>query len=312
MTDKIKNNILGLAVGDAFGVPYEFMSREKVKSAISDKMTGFGTHNQPAGTWSDDTSLTLCLMDGLDKGFNLEIIMANFLRWFEKGEYTAGNVTFDVGIATHKAIMNFKSGKEPILCGGADEFSNGNGSLMRISPLAFYLINKDIDERRRLCFQVSSLTHAHNRSKIACWLMVEILINILLGKNKEKSVDNAFELLGNWVQSCGLEEEWQKFNRCRSTIKNLNENSIKSSGYVIDTLEAAIWSFLSTDSYKESIITAVSLGDDTDTTAAVTGSISGLYYGLENIPVDWLGELKAKDLIVEIINRFAENLSKST
>jgi ADP-ribosylglycohydrolase len=312
MYEKIKANIFGLAIGDAFGVPFESLPRTEVKKTISSKMVGFGTHNQPPGTWSDDTALTLGLMNGLSDGYNLKKVMDNYLDWLEHNAFTAGNITFDVGITTIKAILKYKTGKEPLLCGESDEYSNGNGSLMRISPLAFYLLKKNREERRKITFEISSITHGHNRSKIACWLLVEILINIIEGNQKKNAIDSAYKSVGNWVKASEIKSEWSKFHRCHSSIEDKAENTIKSSGYVIDSLEASLWSFLRTTTFKDAILSAVSLGGDTDTIGSITGSLAGLFYGFENIPDSWYNELKGKELIENQIKQFYDNLPNIT
>ena len=152
MKDKILGGILGLAVGDALGVPVEFQSRESLRRNPVTDMRGYGTHNQPPGTWSDDTSLTLCLLDSLEKKCDEQWaivgdlpkpdytdIMHKFLSWAYKGKYTAHNEVFDIGIATRKALQRFRDGTEPLRCGGTSEQDNGNGSLMRMLPIVFYL-----------------------------------------------------------------------------------------------------------------------------------------------------------------------------
>ena len=168
LENKLKSAILGLAVGDALGVPYEFISRDIIKNNPCKDMIGYGTHNKKAGTWSDDTSLTLCLLDNLNnKNINYNDIMDSFALWYDKGHYTADGDTFDIGITTRDAIDNYKNGKNPIKCGLSDEYSNGNGSLMRILPIAFY-IKKYFDgklfensEVINIIYNISSLTHSH-------------------------------------------------------------------------------------------------------------------------------------------------------
>jgi ADP-ribosyl-[dinitrogen reductase] hydrolase len=310
--EKIKSNIFGISVGDAFGVPFEFLSRSQVQERISSTMVGFGTHDQPPGTWSDDTSLTLGLMNGLSQGYDLKKIMDNYLDWLENAAFTAGNVTFDVGLTTRRAILNYKDGNEPLLCGESGEYSNGNGSLMRISPLPFYLFEKNIDERRRISFEISGLTHGHIRSKIACWLMVEILTNIIRGSQKKDAVDVAFASVGNWVKDSCFNSEWSNFHRCNSGIIDIPEDSIKSTTFVIDSLEASLWSFLRANTFEDAIISAVSLGEDTDTVGSITGSLAGLFYGFQNIPYSWYNELKGKEIIEKQIKQFYNNLPYKT
>ena len=134
--------LLGVAIGDALGVPYEFKTRLQMKQKPATEMVGFGTYNQQPGTFSDDASLTFCLAETLTHPFDLQKIATNFLKWYDQGYWTAHGDVFDIGIQTQKAFFNIENGVAPELCGGVDERSNGNGSLMRILPLVFYNFNK--------------------------------------------------------------------------------------------------------------------------------------------------------------------------
>ena len=170
----IKAGMLGLAVGDALGVPAEFKSRQELDREPVQGMRSGGTHSQPAGTWSDDTSMALCLLESLTGGLNYHDMMTRFLRWAEDGYLTAHGETFDMGMATRKALVKFAQGTPLLACGGKQEFDNGNGSLMRILPLALYLQAKigpsfsDKPEAYEIIHSASALTHAHPVSLICC------------------------------------------------------------------------------------------------------------------------------------------------
>ncbi|PTY40731.1 ADP-ribosylglycohydrolase family protein [Brachyspira hampsonii] len=311
LENKLKSSILGLAVGDALGVPYEFMSRYIIKKNPCKDMIGNGTHNKKAGTWSDDTSLTLCLLDNLNnKDISYNNIMNSFMLWYDNGEYTADGHTFDVGITTREAISNYKNGKNPIKCGLYDEYSNGNGSLMRILPIAFY-INKYFDcelfennEVINIIYNVSSLTHSHKRSLIACVIYTAIALNLINDMNIEEAISKGLKDSFDYYKN---EKEIDYYKRIfDSDFKKLNEKEIKSSGYVVHTLETSIWILLNTSNYKDAVLKAVNLGDDTDTTAAVTGGLAGLYYGIDNIPDKWIDTLINKELIMNICSKFFE------
>lgn len=304
MSKKVLNGIMGLAVGDAFGVPYEFVSRENVKKIISREMAAGGVHSQPAGTWSDDTSLTLCLLDALDRKPDYHKIMNCFVRWYEKGEYTADGNCFDIGRATRYAILKYESGVAPLRCGSRNRYCNGNGSLMRILPVVYYF-----DKYKRFEFnasnlsfihKVSSLTHAHPLSFIACDIYVYMGILLLNGGVLSEACMEASQKVIEYYDSQGVYREWlEEFN----TLKNLpkyKENDIKSSGYVVDSLIAAIWSLINSENYEECIWNAVSLGNDTDTIAAIAGGLAGIYYGYEKIPVRWINALRNKEYIMSI------------
>ena len=170
---KIKSVLLGVAVGDAVGVPFEFYSRANMLENPATNMVGHGTYSQPAGTFSDDSSLTFCLAEALSAGYDLQEIANNFIMWVEEGYWTAHGEVFDIGIATEEAIENLMNGVYPEMSGGDDEYSNGNGSLMRIAPLLFYLLDKPIQERFEVTKLVSGITHRHIRSVMACFFYLE-------------------------------------------------------------------------------------------------------------------------------------------
>ena len=297
--DKPLALILGVAVGDALGVPVEFKAR---RTFLVTGMQGYGTHNQPAGTWSDDTSLTLALADSfLTDDVNLEGIARRFTEWYDNAAYTPHGKVFDVGNATAKAIERLKKGVTPEQSGGAGERDNGNGSLMRIAPLAFYMFGiRKAEERFRLVKEVSSLTHAHEWSVAACYIYVEMLNKLRMGRTKKAAYAELREDFARGVPFIS-KETLAKFVRIlENDISALPEEDIRSSGFVIDTLEAAFWCFLTTDNYKDAVLKAVNLGDNTDTTGAVTGALAGLAYGLEGIPQEWREQLAAYDEVRRI------------
>lgn len=312
LENKLKSAILGLAVGDALGVPYEFISRDIIKNNLCKDMIGYGTHNKKAGTWSDDTSLTLCLLDNLNnKNINYNDIMNSFVLWYDNGKYTADGHTFDIGITTIDAINNYENSINPIKCGLSDEYSNGNGSLMRILPIAFY-IKKYFDSQLfenseviNIIYNVSSLTHSHKRSLIACVIYTAIALNLINDMNIEEAINKALKDSFNYYKN---EKEIDHYKRIfDSDFKKINDVKIESSGYVVHTLEASIWILLNTSNYKDAVLKAVNFGDDTDTTAAVTGGLAGLYYGIDNIPSKWIDTLVNKELIINICNKFFDN-----
>ena len=201
LLEQIKGGIYGVATGDALGVPYEFISKMAIRQNPATDMTGNGTHRQPAGTWSDDSSLTFCLMEGLIKGYDLKVIGREFVSWFDYSSWTPHGSVFDIGITTRQAIYRLAKGETPELCGGMDEFSNGNGSLMRILPMVYFLRDENnINERYQMIKDISSLTHAHIRSVIGCFIYVEYALLLLKGMEKfeaygqmKKEVNRVFE-----------------------------------------------------------------------------------------------------------------------
>ncbi|MET3732623.1 ADP-ribosylglycohydrolase family protein [Moheibacter stercoris] len=308
---KIKSALFGVAVGDALGVPFEFNSRQTIaKNPVTD-MTGYDTYNLPAGSWSDDSSLAFCLTEALTQDYNLTIIGQNFVKWYHQNYWTPQGHVFDIGIATRQAISRLAKGEKPELAGGFDETDNGNGSLMRILPLLFYLLDKPIKERYDITKKVSSITHGHIRSVIACFYYLEFAKQILSGKDKFEIYKNLQTDISNHLASLAINPtEIAKFDRLlKSDITKLDESKIHSSGYVLHTLEASIWCLLTTDNYNEAVLKAVNLGSDTDTTGAVTGGLAGLLYGIENIPTNWIKQIARRDDIENLAERLAEKIA---
>ena len=178
----LKNILFGVAVGDALGVPVEFKNREELKNDPVFGMRSYGTHHQPEGTWSDDTSLTLCLAESILEGLDLQNLALKFIAWKNNNYWTAHGWVFDIGIGTRIAIEQLENGINPEQAGGIGENDNGNGSLMRILPLILYTKELPIAERFQITKQVSSLTHRHIRSIIACFYYLGFDKHIILVK----------------------------------------------------------------------------------------------------------------------------------
>ena len=302
--NSIRNAILGLATGDALGVPVEFETREYLKENPVTDMMGYGTFNQPPGTWSDDTSLALCLLEVMGRNLTLQEVASNFQSWLFENKFTPHGEVFDVGNGTLQAINRLREGVAPEKAGSTDEYSNGNGSLMRILPLVFHLKQiEEKSERFKLVQNFSSITHGHIRSSLACFYYLEFASFLCEGKTPAVSYDAANASLVELAREITMaSEELQHFDRVlNKNIAEVPEEDIHSSGYVIDTLEASIWCLLNRNSYREAVLKAVNLGMDTDTTAAVTGGLAGLHYGAENIPSDWLAQLAGLDEIEKMI-----------
>lgn len=285
---KIYNGIMGLIVGDALGVPYEFKERDTFKCT---EMTGYGTYNQPPGTWSDDSSMTLAtlqsLVDNREKIIP-EDIMKNFLKWYIFKRFTPHGEVFDIGNTTRNALVRFFHNEPIESCGGKKITDNGNGSLMRILPLAYV---ECTDEE---IANVSALTHAHPISVTACIIYITIAKNLLNGVSLEKAIEYGHKYT-----------DLKQFDRLHN-LKELSRDEIKSTGYVVDTLEAALWCLLNTDNYKECVLTAVNLGNDTDTVAAVAGGLAGIIYGVggeKGIPEEWIRQLAGKTHIEDLCKR---------
>ncbi len=298
------SGLMGLCVGDALGVPVEFSSRaERVKSPVT-SMLGYGTWDVPAGTWSDDSSLTFCLAECLCTGFSLEAIASSFWRWYHEAYWTASGEVFDIGNTTFMAIVDFHRGVPPLECGGKSENSNGNGSLMRILPLAYCHKILNFPELISRTHQVSCITHAHLRSQIACGIYISIAVCLLQGLEPKSAYLQGLKNIESIYAAAEYTSELPHFKRVFSgEIANLPVDSIRSSGYVIDTLEASLWCLLNSSSYAQAVLKAVNLGGDTDTTAAVTGGLAGIYYSVDNIPPEWINQIARKEDIINLAAR---------
>lgn len=306
----IKAALFGLATGDALGVPVEFESREALRPHPVTDMTGYGTYNLPPGTWSDDSSMAFCLAEALASDFSTWAAAENFRKWLYENYWTPRGEVFDVGIATDHAIHRFSHGAAPEEAGGATEFDNGNGSLMRILPLLFYIQDKPVEERFRLTKAVSSITHRHIRSVIACFYYPEFARGLLEGKDKFAVYEELQKRLPDVLRTLDVPPaEIRLFDRLlEGDIGDFPENDIHSSGYVLHTLEASIWCLLTTNTYKDAVLKAVNLGLDTDTTGAVTGGLAGLLYGFDKIPENWIAQLARRNDIDDLAKRMGKQL----
>lgn len=311
MENAVKAGIFGVCIGDALGVPVEFKSRETLKRFPVEKMQEFGSWNQPKGTWSDDSSLTLCLADELTKGYDLEKIGQSFVKWNKYGHWTAHGRLFDIGGTTRHAIARLIKGESAKFSGNIFEEDNGNGSLMRILPLAFYLKNEeDIEKLYQTVKEVSSITQGHFRSVFACFIYVVFAIELMKGKDKKEAYDHVQKTALKFAEIQGFNpKEIQLFDKIiKNDISTYSEDEIRGSGYVLQSLEASLWCFLNSESYSEAVLKAVNLGEDTDTTGAITGGIAGIYYGFESIPEEWVAELVRKEDIEKLCEKLNEKL----
>ena len=259
----LRDAVYGAAIGDALGVPYEFKARGTFTCT---GMASGGAHGKPAGTFSDDTSMMLATCDSVRECGRIDVddMRNRFCDWLYRSAYTTDGDVFDVGGTVARALANG--------CGCSGERSNGNGSLMRIAPLAY--IDATDDEVRA----VSAITHAHATSTEACVEMVHVLRKLVAGMAIREAT--AGVMIGD-----------------RTFDPSVPESEVHSGGYVLATLEAALWCLTNTDGYAECVLRAVNLGSDSDTTACVAGALAGATYGYEAIPQEWLDTLCGKDVI---------------
>ena len=306
--EKVRGAVFGAAIGDAVGVPFEFNSPEEMKSSPASDMIGGGTYGMPAGTWSDDTTMILCTLDRLDESLNYDAIMKAFCSWVEEGDYTPFGDCFDIGNTTRSALMNYSHGMDTLSCGLDNEYSNGNGSLMRIIPAALYADAHGLSavEAVSLSDRLSSLTHAHMYSKTGCGIFTCVAMALLESAEKtsvHEGIKRAAEIYSSEEYAPGA----QKYSRILSPdFASLPEREIKNSGYVVNTLECALWCLLNTESYRECILRAINFGRDTDTAACVAGALAGLLYGFDGIPHSWRETLVKSGYIETIISGFCQ------
>jgi len=301
------DGIMGVAVGDALGVPISSTDRKILKKNPVTEMLGYCAFYIPPGSWSDDTSMTLATLDSLRNGYNLHDIMKRFVRWLKEAEYTPFGRTFDVGNICQRGISRYQRTQDVKNCGGDKEDENGNGSLMRIMPMCLYAYLKQKEEGLsdaeaiKYIHEVSALTHAHIRSLIACGFYFFIVKSILDHKLSLKEclqlgIDRGFQFYEGNRDSA---KELNHYKRIRNLEKFsiIPETEIESSAYVVDSLEASLWCLVNTGTYRTCTLRAVNLGDDTDTVAAIAGGLAGLYYGYSNIPKEWLDTLQKREWI---------------
>ncbi|MCD7822270.1 MAG: ADP-ribosylglycohydrolase family protein [Clostridiales bacterium] len=318
-SEQYKAGIYGLFVGDALGVPVEFTSRTNLEKEPVTGMRSGGTHGQPAGTWSDDSSMALCLMASvLDRdGINYDDIMRRFSAWMFDGTYTPYGECFDCGHACVQAISRYQHGTPAELCGGNSLRSNGNGSLMRILPLISYLYplyGSDLttsDEAMALVHIISGLTHRHPIAQSACGIYLNIAARLLDGACLPDAISAGTTAALDWyAKQPQFAEHLSVWDRIAdpSAWAVAPVEQVNSGGYVVDSLEAALWCLLNTENYRDCVLKAVNLGEDTDTTAAIAGGLAGLAYGMDGIPAEWVSTLARKDMIDKYLPKTAADV----
>ena len=309
------NGMMGVVVGDALGLPVQFKWREElVENPLTD-MIGYGTFNMPEGSWSDDSSLALATLDSLREcgTVDLEDIMERFADWLLDGRYTPFGYAYDQGATCVKAITHYVKNMDVNNCGVTGEYANGNGALMRIMPMCLWAYEKEnagewnrkesIDQIHK----VAGLTHNHLRSHMACGIYYFMLNSILDGEGTlqerlQEGMDMATEFYREDISNLVQWSYYQRMNQL-GELKELSVDLIKSSGYVVDSLEAAVWCLLNTETFESCLLKAANLGHDTDTVAAIAGGLAGVYYGYNAIPTGWLEKIQRREWIEEICNK---------
>ncbi len=303
----VRAALLGIAVGDALGVPHELRPRYELERHPVSGMDGWGTWNRPPGTWSDDASLSFCLAETLCRGYDLRDLADRIVRWRVEGYWTADGAAFSVGRAVEESVARLRSGAgHPASAGLRRERDNGNGSLMRVLPAAFYVRGRPAEERAWIVAEISSLTHGHRRAQLACIFYVEFALGLLTGRSPAEAYRVA---VVEFSSRFAGEAESRHFERILSgKLQKLQRKDVVSSGYVIESLEAALWCLLASGDFRSAALAAVNLGGDTDTVGALTGGLAALAFGLESIPAEWLSALARRDDIVDLADRLSAAL----
>lgn len=320
MIDKqsvVQATFLGAAVGDALGVPYEFLTREEARKAFCPDMVGSDTHASfssrwvnivPAGSYSDDTAMILSTASAfVENGgvINYRAVMDNFLSWWEKGDYSSLDYSFGLGNTVSMALMRYKTGKEPLESGGKNVSDNGNGALMRILPFSLYAILRSLPRHDyiELVSNGSRLTHAHEISMMGCCIFTDYLKICLECGNCEEAMAQiqAEDYSLYFTQEAINAYEWV----LRRPWQSWQEDDISESGYCVETLKAALYCIMRNRSFEGCVSEAVRLGGDADTNACVAGALAGALYGTEGIPERWLKKLRKKAIVSDLANLFA-------
>lgn len=307
--EQIKNILYAGIVGDALGVPVEFSQRD---TYFVDEMTGNGTWDQPAGSWSDDSSMTLALAQNLVAQGSYDDLMQRFAGYVYDGKLTPNGETFDVGNTTNQAVQNYeRHHMAPLDCGVEDENANGNGAIMRLAPLAIELVGQeDLNTRLNIITEYTSLTHRHPRAIVGSLIYVEMLRELLLGADLPSALMNVqSELTTSSLDQLYLNEFVYYERIFDGGFKDLPADEINSTGYVVDTLEAAIWVALNHSDFQDAVVAAVNLGEDTDTIASIVGAIVASATEPIQIPANWSGAIQNRTLIDEIVEPFAQKYS---
>jgi len=300
--DRFRGCLLGLAAGDAVGTTVEFKPRGSFEP-VTDMLGGGPFHLKP-GQWTDDTSMALCLAESLieKQDFDARDQMERYIRWYRDGHLSSTGRCFDIGNATSDALRRFERTGEPF-SGSTDPRSAGNGSLMRLAPVPMFCY-PDSEQAVQYAAESSRTTHGAAECVDACKLYAYMLVKALDGKSKTEILSapdntNLLKDLSPRIQAIAA-----------GGYKDKTDKQIRGSGYVVESLEAALWCFHTTDTFRDAILKATNIGDDADTTAAICGQLAGAHYGESDIPPDWLDKLCMQEMITEMADRLMDLSSR--
>jgi ADP-ribosyl-[dinitrogen reductase] hydrolase len=298
--DRALGAFIGLAVGDALGTTLEFETRD-AKPLVTD-MVGGGPFNLKAGEWTDDTAMALCLAESLLTRDSLDErdLMERFCRWYELGENSCTGSCFDIGITTRNALEAYRRTGNPI-AGPVDSRTAGNGSIMRLAPVALRYWN-DIEPLKDAARRQSYVTHGAEEAVDGCDALATVLAALIGGKPLPDVLSASYGPFCPGVQAI-----------MDGSRRRKKRSEIRSSGYVLHTLESALWCVTETSNFRDAVLLAVNLGDDADTVGAVTGQLAGSAYGIPSIPEEWLKALDWNKYIMVVADDLYRNsISENT
>jgi ADP-ribosyl-[dinitrogen reductase] hydrolase len=309
----ITTGLLGLSVADAIGVPVEFRSREELDRDPVTDVRGYGTYNQPPGYFSDDSSLAFGLAESLATGeFDLLDQAHRLVRYKQEGYWTPAGELFDIGITTSRAIDQLiplvtagRSEELQHLRAAATEFDNGNGALMRIFPLYAFLRSRPKREWLAYIWEHAALTHGHIRSALCCFLYLRLCHYLVQKMDRNLALNSARKDLLALFSQTGISATERNELRVllEADFTTLSRAQVQGNGYVVRSLEAAIWALFQGNDYRSVVLSAVNLGEDTDTTACIAGAPAALCFGVASIPDNWLAALARRKEIVNLGER---------
>lgn len=304
--DRQRGALIGLAVGDALGAAVEFKSPGSFKP-----VTGYragGPHGLPAGAWTDDTSMALALADSLGcVGWDLNDQAHRYVQWWRHGKYSVNGTCFDIGITTQQALSRFERTGDATTSGDTSGRASGNGSIMRLAPVPIryaHLFPDQLDELIKYCVESSRPTHASPQCLSACTYFGLVLAGLIHGVDRDEVLDPTWTHLAQLKRFQPLHPEI--LHVAEGSFREKKPPEIKGSGYVVKSLEAALWAFHDARDFREAVLRAVNLGDDADTTGAVCGQLAGAYWGESGIPAEWLEGLARKEMIEDALARCVE------
>ena len=290
---RFAGSLVGLAVGDALGAAVEFKKPGTFEPVTG--MRGGGPHGLEAGQWTDDTSMALCLAESLlaCAGFDAKDQADRYVRWYRTGYMSHNGRCFDIGNITRAAVEMHEETQD-VYCGNSDKHLAGNGSIMRLAPVPLFFAS-DPSKAIQLSGESSILTHGSSACIDACRYLGALLVGAARGEGKEELLSERYGLAGQHkLFSAEIDSV------AAGSFKDKEPPEIEGTGYVVKSLEAALWAFYKSSSFKEGCLMAVNLGDDADTTGAVFGQLAGAYYGIDGIPPAWLESLAWGDMIEEM------------